>query len=289
MEYIYKEIDSRTELYDFYNKIKSEIPYWFDVDYETWCESMFSDTDYDSEKMFHELRTYVAVHKKDMVGFIQFGLPQFVYNEQGEKDYHASAGIIRNLYFDKAHSDCGSEMIHLAMEYFAKHSVDKRYAFFHAFGMTCNAGHGKMFVSQRHIEEVLSASGFIKEHENVYFSHNITKDNIREQDVISVKYEQANKKGLCNFSLYVNGDYVGAGAIVYLPQENLSYLRWIYIEEAHQRKGYATKALHQIFADLYKKGISRMDTDTADGNPVAQKLYRKAGFEDMGRSRSYLI
>lgn len=47
-------------------------------------------------------------------------------------------------------------------------------------------------------------------------------------------------------------------------------------------------ALKQIFSALYQEGIERIDTDTADGNVIAQNLYKKMGFEDMGRTRSYL-
>ena len=53
-------------------------------------------------------------------------------------------------------------------------------------------------------------------------------------------------------------------------------------------KGYASSASKTIFYDLYSKGIRRLDTDTADGNIIAQKLYEKVGFTDMGRTRSYL-
>jgi len=39
---------------------------------------------------------------------------------------------------------------------------------------------------------------------------------------------------------------------------------------------------------LREQGISRIDTDTADGNVAAQKLYIKTGFTDMGRTKSYM-
>ena len=90
------------------------------------------------------------------------------------------------------------------------------------------------------------------------------------------------------FSICIDDRCVGAGEIVYLPQGEICYLKWIYIDESEQGKGYATAAVKKLCADLYNSGIRRLDTDTADGNIIAQKLYLKTGFKDMGRTRSYL-
>lgn len=90
------------------------------------------------------------------------------------------------------------------------------------------------------------------------------------------------------FTITADGKTVGAGALVYLPQGEICYLKWIYIYDTEQGKGYASAALLTIFSELYSKGLRRLDTDTADGNLIAQKLYEKVGFTDMGRTRSYL-
>jgi len=75
---------------------------------------------------------------------------------------------------------------------------------------------------------------------------------------------------------------------VYLPQGKIAYLKWIYIESCVQGKGLASKALYKLFSDLHSNGILRIDTDTADGNFIAQKLYSKTGFENPGRTRSFI-
>lgn len=286
MNYEYRQINDYRTLYEYCCKIGEIVPYWFEADYEQWLESFVNDTDYDGERMFRELVTYGAFYDGRAVGFVQFGIPMYFYDGNGEKDYFAECGIIRNFYFDKEHT-CGKELIYIAEKYFFGKKVLKQYAFFHAFGMTCNAGHGKLCCSLPYIEDMLFKFGYKKEHENVYYKRLLTVNDI-PSDKIAVKYGEMNPKGLQEFTMETEGRYVGAGAVVYLPQGEICYLKWIYVCDTEQGKGYASAALQAIFADLYSKGIRRIDTDTADGNFIAQKLYNKVGFADMGRTRSYL-
>lgn len=178
-------------------------------------------------------------------------------------------------------------MISLAESYFSEKGITKKSAFFHALGMTCNAGHGKLYCGLTHIENTLLKSGYEKEHENVYYKRMLTGDDV-SSCIVSVQYGETNPKGLQEFEIKANRKNVGAGALVYLPQGEICYLKWIYIYDNEQGNGYASSALKTIFSDLYNKGIRRLDTDTADSNIIAQKLYEKVGFTDMGRTRSYL-
>ncbi|MBQ7783301.1 MAG: GNAT family N-acetyltransferase [Oscillospiraceae bacterium] len=282
----YKRTADLKPLYDYYIKVKNCVPYWFDADYELWFESYDNDTDYDADKMFSELMTYAAYAENNIVGFVQFGISNYFYNENGEKDFSEKCGVIRNLYFD-SDNNCGEKLISLADEYFAEKNISKKSAFFHALGMTCNAGHGKLYCGLPHIEAALLKCGYIKEHENVYYKR-MLKECDAASDTVSVSYKETNLKGLQEFSIVADGKDVGAGALVYLPQGEICYLKWIYIYDTEQRKGYASSALKTLFFDLYNNGIRRFDTDTADGNIIAQKLYTKVGFTDMGRTRSYL-
>ena len=241
--------------------------------------------------MFSELITYAAFSEEGIVGFIQFGISNYIYDENGEKSYYTECGIIRNFYFEPEH-DCGKELIYQAEKYFFRKSAaiefqGRKFAFFHAFGMTCNAGHGKLFCGLPHIEAALLNFGYAKEHENVYYKRLLT-DSDAPCGKVSVSYGESNSKGLQEFTLLADGNAVGAGALVYLPQGGICYLKWIYIYEKEQGKGYASAGLQTMFSDLYGKGICRLDTDTADCNVIAQGLYKKVGFTDMGRTRSYI-
>lgn len=286
MNYIYKKIADLKPLYEYYRKIRGNVPYWLDADFDLWLECMQSDRDYDGDLMFSGLETAVALSEQGIEGFVQYGISRFVYGEDG-KDFGEQCGIIRGLYFGEG-SGCGRELVRLAEEYFAQNGVKKRSAFYHAFGMTCNAGHGKLFGGLPHIEQVLLDFGYIKEHENVYYSRRLTELDAQPPGDISVEYGGKNPQGKRQFTVKRYGEYVGAGELVYLPQGEMCYLRWIYTEEKWQGKGCASAALRHIFADLYADGIRRTDTDTADGNLIAQRLYLKVGFTDMGRTRSYL-
>ena len=287
MVYEYKIETDLKQIYDYYNSIKNAVPYWFDASYELWIVSYNNDTDYDGDKMFSELMTYAAYAENNIVGFIQFGISNYIYNENGEKDYSEKCGVIRNLYFD-SNNNCGEKLISFAEEYFAEKNISKKSAFFHALGMTCNAGHGKLYCGLPHIENALLKFGYEKEHENVYYKRLLSIDDCNVQNNVSIKYNADNSKGMSVFSICIDDRCVGAGEIVYLPQGEICYLKWIYIDESEQGKGYATAAVKKLCADLYNSGIRRLDTDTADGNIIAQKLYLKTGFKDMGRTRSYL-
>ena len=282
MEYL--QITDFTKLYDYYNKMKA--PFYFDVDYTLWLESFNRDTDYDNQPMFKELFTYAAICDGCIVGFIQFGRSNYVYDKRGEKDYTKHCGVIRNLYFDKNH-DCGDGLVEIAEQYFTQNNLEQKSAFFHALGMTCNAGHGKLFTIFSHVEATLLRFGYYKEHENVYYKRLLTEKD-KPNDAVSITFGNINVKGLQEFKIFKDKNEVGAGAIVYLPQGKICYLKWIYIYENAQGTGIAPAALNNIFAALYNKGITRIDTDTADNNLNAQKLYIKSGFIDMGRTRSYL-
>ncbi|MBQ3161321.1 MAG: GNAT family N-acetyltransferase [Oscillospiraceae bacterium] len=286
MAYEYKISADLKPIYDYYNSIKNTIPYWFDVSYGIWLESYNNDTNYDGDKMFSEIITYAVYAENSIVGFIQFGTSNYIYNGNGKKDYSEKCGVIRNLYFDSNHN-CGDELVSFAEKYFAENNIARKSAFFHALGMTCNAGHGKLYCGLPHIEAVLLKCGYVKEHENVYYKRVLTASDAAS-DKVSVSCKETNPKGLQEFTIIADGKDVGAGALVYLPQGEICYLKWIYIYETEQGKGYASAALKTIFSDLYNKGIRRFDTDTADSNIIAQRLYTKVGFTDMGRTRSYL-
>lgn len=73
----------------------------------------------------------------------------------------------------------------------------------------------------------------------------------------------------------------------FLPQGDIAYLRWIYIDEKKQHQGFGTAVMQSMFSDLFQMGIRRFDTDTALSNRIAQQYYEKNGFTNDGITRSY--
>lgn len=241
-----KELKNTYYLYEYYNIIKKDIPYWFNIDFENWCKSMFDDTDYYNQTLFKKLHTYISINEGLIDGFIQFGIPKFILNENGDKDTQTKAGIIRNLYYKEDNQEVGNELINTALNFFKDNDIEKEFAFYHYFGMTCNACHGKLYNKNFYIEKTLFEFGYKKEHENVYFKKIITNNDMHNSNNIKISYEKINEKGLCDFSIIYNDIKIGAGILCYLPQGKICYLKLIYIFEEHKHKGHGTNAIKKI-------------------------------------------
>lgn len=78
MNYIYKKIADLKPLYEYYCKIRGNVPYWLDADFDLWLECMQSDRDYDGDLMFSGLETAVALSEQGIEGFVQYGISRFV-------------------------------------------------------------------------------------------------------------------------------------------------------------------------------------------------------------------
>ncbi|MBQ9841731.1 MAG: hypothetical protein IJO42_01330 [Clostridia bacterium] len=100
--------------------------------------------------------------------FIQYGKTAFGFNDRGAISPDISHCIIRNLYFNENRVDAGQLLLKEAADAFS--ASDMVYAFFHYFGMSCFARHGKLFEQNTYIENLLKENGFEIEHENVYYS-----------------------------------------------------------------------------------------------------------------------
>lgn len=94
------KLTDKKALYDYYNEIKRDNPYWFDVDFENWCKSMFADTDCDGNNLFLE-----------------------------EKDTITETGIIRNFHFEEGNPNAGKMLIEKAFSYFEEKQTQKQHAF----------------------------------------------------------------------------------------------------------------------------------------------------------------
>ena len=155
---------------------------------------------------------------------------------------------------------------------------ERVYAFCHYFGMSACGRHGKLHEKDSHTEALLMKNGFVVEHENVYYSQVLTqRDNISGQ--VSISWRE--------FAASNNGQEFCWGKVHFLPQGDIAYLRWIYVDEARQHQGLGTGAMHALFRELYNMGIRQFDTDTARNNVIAQRYYEKTGFVNKGITRSY--
>lgn len=275
-------IENETNLEQIYNyQMSYNCPYFFDMDFNAWKSSFEEDVDGEGRTLFKELFVKAAYDEEKFIGFIQYGRTAFGFDEQGNISDKISYCVIRNLYFDKDRMDVGELLLKEAQEIFA--GDDKVYAFFHYFGMSCFARHGKIFEKYEYIEELLKENRFEIEHENVYYSSVLKGD---EESEASVKAHDMTKGNQQYLDLMLMDEQVG-GCELHFVDDNTAYLRWIYINENSTGKGIGTKCMVALKQWLYKQGIKRFDTDTAINNDVARHYYEKNNFTYEGITRSY--
>lgn len=276
-----KDIHHYESIFDY--QMDFHTPYFFRVPYAAWKESFVNDVDGEGRTLFKELVVKAAYEDNKLVGFVQYGNSAFGFDEQDEISSAVSYPIIRNLYFDADREDAGEQLLQAALDAFG--ATERVYAFFHYFGMSCFARHGKLFEQHKHIEAQLKIHGFETEHENVYYSSALDGKEASEIEVVAYDLTKGNQQYI-DFKL--SGKQVG-GCEVHFVDEEVAYLRWIYVNGDITGKGIGTKCMHALKNWLYEKGIKRFDTDTAILNNVAQHYYEKTGFTREGITRSYYL
>ena len=256
-------------------------PYFFSVDYDTWKKSFIDDVDGEGRPLFKELCVKGAYDESELIGFVQYGKTAFGFDDRGEISSDVSYCMIRNLYFNKNRADVGQMLLEEALNAFV--SSDTVYAFFHYFGMSCFARHGKLFEQHVHIEDLLKKNGFAIEHENVYYSSVLNCD---EKSEVELNLHTLTKGNQQNIDFMLSGGQVG-GCELHFLDDKTAYLRWIYVNDALTGKGIGTQCMNALKRWLYQKGITRLDTDTAVSNVIAQHYYEKNRFTREGITRSY--
>lgn len=270
------------EVYEYQKKIC--FPYAFSTSYDDWKISMNDDIDGQGRRLFKEIKTVVAYVNDVIVGFIQYGNTAFGFDETGEISDAISYPIIRMLYYDKDKECIGEALIQEALKNLEKSS--RVYAFFHYFGMSCYARHGKLFEKFSYIEELLKKYNFVIEHENVYYSSEL--ENIAGEEEVELKWGEKTKgnQQMCEF--VYEGNIIGECEIHYVMEKEVAYLRWIYIYDNVQNKGLGSKCMTALKLALQKQGFIKFDTDTAVNNMIARHYYEKNGFVGEGITRSFM-
>lgn len=142
------------------------------------------------------------------------------------------------------------------------------YAFFHYFGLSCYARHGKLFEGFDHVHRLLLEAG------------------VEPADAALCWHETtAGRQASCDFLL--RGRPVGGCEVHLLEQAGIAYLRWIYGDENLRGQGIGSMCMAVLKSDLFRRGIRRFDTDTALANTTAQRYYERNRFTREGLTRSY--
>ena len=265
---------------------RNTAPFHFPMDPDTWFQSLNEDVDSDGRTLFCRQCTRYSRTAPDksggINGMIQYGITAFGFDDSGEISADIHYSVIRILCFDE--QAVGQSLLEAAMDDLGKEN--RIYAFFHYFGMSACGRHGKLHEKDAYVEKLLLENGFTVEHENVYYARTLTLADRTDTDV-SIRWKDLSAGNCREFSAIKDGREFGWGQVHFLPQGDIAYLRWIYIDESCQHRGLGTAAMKALFSTLYSVGIRRFDTDTALNNHVAQGYYEKTGFTNEGITRSY--
>lgn len=279
------EIIKVIDLHKIYNyQLKFSVPYFFSVDFNIWKKSFEEDIDGEGRTLFKELLVKVAYVNNRIVGFIQYGKTAFGFKDNGDISSEISYSVIRNLYFDKGREEAGKLLLDEAMEYFK--TSEKVYAFFHYFGMSCFARHGKLFEKYNYIEALLNKRGFELEHENVYYSSPLKAVKSTNVQLVPHNLTKGNQQYI---DFMLEGGQVGGCEAHYIDNAGVAYLRWIYVSDNIMGRGIGSQCMASLKHWLSEKGFLRFDTDTALSNVVAQHYYEKNDFLREGITRSYYL
>ncbi len=265
----------------YHYQLQFDAPYFFPTEYSAWLHSFLEDTDGEGRTLFRDLRAKAAYQNGKLVGFIQYGNTAFGFDESGQISSQVSYCVIRNLYFDENCADAGPALLQAALDFFPEGV--RVYAFFHYFGMTCFARHGKLFQGQAHIEACLKHHGFEGEHENVYYSSTLQEDCPSDVTLLPQELSQGRHQYV---AFMLSGNAVG-GCEIHFVSSDTAYLRWIFVNGDLTGKGIGSRCMAALKHWLYRQGIRRFDTDTALQNAVAQHFYEKNHFTREGITRSY--
>ncbi|MCP4538710.1 MAG: GNAT family N-acetyltransferase [Chloroflexi bacterium] len=281
--------DDLHKLFEYWQKMGAAIPYFFPVSASKWQTCLLED-ELEGEKVFKSLETYVATESDQVLGFVQYGQPNFAWDENGNKYSDPQIGVIRHLYFERGRNDVGEALLAKISDRMTQ--FQQNHAFYHAFGMSCNAHHGKLHSSQSHVEQLLQAHGFAVEHENIYYVLDMNVVESIEDGRLQLKSAPEGNKE--NFQAQLNDETIATAQVRYMGAltngyaHDVAYLTWIGMHEQHQGKGIGTEFLQLLVEYLTSKGYRYLHTDTASDNLRAQHFYEAREFDRQGCSRCYI-
>ncbi len=276
-------------LFDYWTKLGADIPYFFPVSALRWQSCLLED-ELDGGQLFRSLETYLATEGNQVLGFVQWGQPNFAWDSDDQRYENPSLGVIRHLYYEPGRPDVGHALLDKATGDVAR--FDRLHAFYHILGMSCNAHHGKLHSSQAHVEELLLAHGFRIEHENVYYVLDLGHQDGAVDSRLHISTGQGSAGEM--FEARLDGKVVCTARVRSLDRltggqaTGTAYLTWLGVAEQHRGLGIGNEFLSQLVRLLLSRHVRCLHTDTAIGNVQAQRLYEKLGFRNQGFTRSYV-
>lgn len=284
------ESSDRERLFAFWRAMTETVPYYFPVTEAAWWQALIAEQ--------HGLmglhlrpetaRVWIAEAQGQILGFAQAGQPNVdISGPGGIRENPTDVLILRHLLFRPEFPEAGRALLTQALS--ARVPGDRVYAFCHAHGMSCSAHHGKLHESMPWIHDLLVAAGFAVEHENLYFSLDLSA---ADEELPALELAETEPGA---FEARYAGTAVGTARVVSLgaltggASATTVYLRWMGVEAPLRGQGLGKRLLGALVAHFRAQGFLHMHLDTALGNTVAQSLYRRTGFVCRGVTRSYQL
>ena len=286
----YQESDLH-KLLEYWRRIGANIPYFFPVSTERWQACLLEDK-LNGETLFKDLETFFVTENDQTLGFVQYGQPSFAWDASGEKFYNPRIGVIRHFYFEEGRADVGEVLLAKANAYLKR--FKKGHAFYHILGMSCNAHHGKLHSSLRHIDELMQTHSFQIEQENVYYSLDMEDAQLPDNVELKLIAKRIQHTNVQDFGVQLEDRTVCTAQVRFLEEltggctDDTVYLTWIGVNKPYRGLGLGTKSLQLLARYLQCKGYRYLHTDTANSNNTAQRFYERFGFQNQGITRSYL-
>jgi GNAT superfamily N-acetyltransferase len=242
--------------------------------------------------MFDHLETYVAKEKGRIIGFAQVGHPHIAWDDRSDKYYDPAVSVLRHFYFEPDRLDA-AEALYARTHTLLAH-YPHRHAFYHIFGMSCNAYHGKLHEQLTHVNQFLLVKGFRVEHENVNYSVELLCAQQQSSSNLRLAPQARDIYGPQGYTIFLYDTAIGTVKVQFMDLLNgeaakdAVYLSLMTIIPAYRGQGWGTLALKLLCWTLREKGYLRLHLDTASTNTGAQRFYERFGFQNRGRSRSYV-
>ncbi len=258
---------------------------------DQWCFCLLEDT-LDGERVFDHLETFIAQEKGRVIGFVQVGHPRFSWDVSGQIFYNPEIGVIRHFYFDSGRLDVADAM-YAQVQTFLK-PYPQHHAFYHVYGMSCNAHHGKLHMSLKDVDAFLQGKGFQIEHENVYYSLALNEAGQPVNSGLRLVSQPHAARAFQDYEIWLYDTHIGTVKVRFLEhltggaKTDTTYLNLITIEKAYRGCGWGTQALWLLVKILRDKGYAYLHLDTVGTNDRAQRFYERLGFQNRGRSRNYI-
>lgn len=274
-------------VYTYFQSLKTITPYIYSVSLDDFTESFLNDYS-EGEVMFKELHSYAAIDTdRKIKAIIQFGIPNYEINYDGERIYSSKVGAIRYFDITWLHEDIGNQLFKMANQFFIDNGISKIYAFSNDYAMSVYAYQGKLYQSEKKMQFFLKLQGF-KPYCTSYF-YTISLKRMKPYTFNdNIYFDAEERQGNHQFFVIKKHQTEIGGMEVYYINSKIVYLSYFYILDDYRGRSWGHQSLLAILMMFKNLGYERLDTDINEDNSIAIRLYSRCHIGKIGKGYSYI-